>query len=180
MVRRGRQVQDDSREERLARELNLVRTGKRIGPDAVDKFGNEFELKTTTQQSLSTGRDVGQDFLNNMRTRYLIAARGNQTEYGFDIDDIYFLHPDDLEDWINPIESRLQGDMEIVNRAHGALAALGACLSTLQRLLSIGKRGITLNNPKIPWQYITEHGTRLGENPALDLQELVADRPLST
>ncbi len=113
-----------------------------------------------------------------MRTQYLIAARGRQTDYGFAFDDIFFLHPDELEEWLQPLEARLQGDMDIVDRAHGALAALGACVNTLKRLLSIGQRGITINNPKIPWSYITEHGTRLGENAALDLRELVAARPL--
>ena len=170
MVSRGRRVQDDSREAALARLLELQRSGSRIGPDAVDEHGNEFELKTTTTQNLSTGRDVGMAYLARMRTQYLIAARGRQTDYSFTFDDIFFLHPHDIEDWIQPHEARLQGDLDIVDRAHSALSALGACVNTLRRLLSIGQRGITLNNPKIPWRYITEHGTRLGENPSLDLR----------
>ena len=178
MERRGRRVQDDNREAALARLLELRRSDRRIGPDAVDEHGNEFELKTTTTQSLSTGRDVRSEYLARMRTQYLIAARGRQTDYGFAFDDIYFLHPDDLEEWIQAHEARLRGDQDIVDRAHGALAALGACVNTLRRLLSIGQRGITLNNPKIPWKYVAEHGTRLGENPSLDLKELIASRPL--
>ena len=178
MERRGRQVQDDTREAALARLLELQRSNRRIGPDAVDEHGHEFELKTTTRQSLSTARDVGPEYLARMRTQYLIAARGRQTDYGYAFDDIFFLHPEDLESWIQMHETRLRGDLDIVDRAHGALAALGACANVLSRLLSIGRRGITLNNPKIPWSYITEHGTRLGENPSLDLKELIASRPL--
>ena len=174
----NRQVQDDTREAHLARILNLSRTGKRTGPDAQDEHGNVFELKTTTVKSLSTARDIGPEYLARMRTQYLIAARGSQTDYGFSIEDIYFLHPDDLDAWISPIEARLIADMEIINRAHSALSALRACLATLERLLLIGRRGITLNNPKIPWQYIVDHGTRLGENPSLDLREIVSARPL--
>ena len=173
-----RQVQDDTREEFLARTLNLTRSGKRVGVDARDEAGNLFELKTTTTKSLSTARDIGPEYLAGMRIQYMVAARGRQTDYGFTIEDMYFLHPDDLDEWITPIESRLRADMDIVNQAHNALAAIGACINTLKRLLYIGKRGITLNNPKIPWQYVTEHGTRLGQNPALDLRELVAARPL--
>ncbi len=180
MASRGRRVQDDNREAALARLLELQRSGRRIGPDAMDAHGNEFELKTTTTQSLSTARDIGCAYLARMRTQYLIAARGRQTDYGFAFDDIFFLHPSDLEDWIQPHEARLQGDLDIVGRAHGALSALGACVNTLRRLLYIGQRGITLNNPKIPWRYITEHGTRLGENPSLDLKEIVVSRPLPT
>ena len=171
-------MQDDSREAAFARLLNLQRSGRRIGPDATDEHGNNFELKTTTTQSLTTARDVGLPYLTRMRTQYLIAARGRQTDYGFTFDDIFFLHPDDLEEWLQPIENRLRADMDIVERAHGALAALDACLNTLKRLLSIGRRGITINNPKIPWSYIATHGTRLGENAALDLRELVASRQL--
>ena len=174
----GRRVQDDNREVALARLLELQRSNRRIGPDAVDAYGNKFELKTTTTKSVSTGRDVGLDYLNRLRTQYMITARGRQTDYGFAFDDIFFLHPDDLDDWIHPLETRLKGDLDVVDQAHGALAALGACVNTLKRLLSIGQRGITLNNPKIPWKYVIEHGTRLGENPSLDLRELIASRPL--
>ena len=180
MQPRGRQVQDDTREAALARLLELQRTGKRIGPDATDEHGNKFELKTTTRQGLSTARDVGTDYLGKLRTQYLIAARGRQTDYGFAFEDIFFLHPDDLEDWIQPLEAQVKRDEDIVNRAHSALETLGACCRTLMRLLYIGKRGSTRNNPKIPWRYITEHGTRLGENPSLDLRELVALRPIPT
>lgn len=173
-----RQVQDDIREEILTRTLNLTRTGKRIGPDATDEYGNVFELKTTTTKSLTTARDIGLEYLARMRKQYLIAANGKQTDYGFAAADIYFLHPDDLNEWITPIEGRLRADMDIVMRAHDALAALGTSSKMLDRLLAIGRRGITLNNPKIPWKYVAEHGTRLGQNPALDLREIVARRPL--
>lgn len=178
MVNRGRRVQDDNREAALARVLELQRSDSRIGPDATDELGNQFELKTTTTKSLSTGRDVGIEYLRRMRTQYLIAARGRQTDYAFTFDEIYFLHPVDLENWIQLHEARLQGDWDIVERAHGALTAVGACVNTLRRLLSIGRRGITLNNPKIPWKYISNNGTLLGENASLDLRELVASRPL--
>ena len=139
----ARAVQDDSREAILVRLLDLKQSDRRIGPDATDKHGNEFELKTTTKQSLSTARDIGRSYLARMRTQYLIAARGRQTDYEFAIDDLYFLHPNDLEGWIQNYEARLQRDWDVVDRAHRALKALGACVNTLTRLLAIGERGIT-------------------------------------
>ncbi|MDE0704323.1 MAG: hypothetical protein OXH59_11420 [Rhodospirillaceae bacterium] len=173
-----RQVQDDTREEAMARMLELKLSGKRSGFDASDEHGNRFELKTTTKKAVTTARDVGPEYFARLRTQYMIAARGQNTDYGFSFEDIYFLHPDDLEGWIQRYETRLSGDWDVVERAHGALKALGACLKTLERLMAIGRRGITLNNPKIPWQFIAENGTRLGKHPSLDLRELVAARPL--
>lgn len=174
----ARTVQDDTREAALARLLEIKRSARRIGPDATDERANRFELKTTTRDALTTARDVGPEYFARMRSQYLIAARGRQTDYGFAFDDIYFLHPEDLEGWIQRYEARQSRDLSIVHRAHKALAALGTCGQVLERLLSIGRRGITINNPKIPWRYIMEHGTRLGETPSLDLRELVAARPL--
>ena len=173
-----RQVQDDTREEALARLLELERTRRRIGPDATDEHGNEYELKTTTTTSLSTARDVGRPFLEGMRARYWIAARGRQTQYSFAFEEIYFLHPDDLEEWIGGIEARLSADLAVVDSAHQALQAAGADEASLQRLRAIGNRGVTLNNPKISWAYIRADGSLLGESPSLDLRALVAARPL--
>lgn len=173
-----RQVQDDAREAALARLLELQRTDRRIGPDATDEHGNPYELKTTTKGSLGTGRDVGRPYLERMKARYWVVARGEQTQYTFSYQDIVFLHPSDLGEWIAGIERRLSADLEVVDAAYEALAGTGAPHAMLERLRAIGNRGITLNNPKISWSYIIEHGTRLGENPSLDLRELVAERPL--
>ena len=173
-----RQVQDDTREAALARLLELQRTDRRIGPDATDEHGNPYELKTTTKGSLGTGRDVGRPYLERMKARYWVVARGEQTQYTFSYRDIVFLHPSDLGEWIAGIERRLSADLEVVDAAYEALAGTGAPHAMLERLRAIGNRGITLNNPKISWSYIIEHGTRLGENPSLDLRELVAERPL--
>lgn len=67
-LRRGRQLQDDTREAALARLLELRLSGRRIGPDAHDEHGNPYELKTTTTTSLTTGRDVGWPFLERERS----------------------------------------------------------------------------------------------------------------
>ena len=164
----------------LARLLELQPSARRIGPDATDEKGNTYELKTTTTKGLSTGRDVGQRFLDGLRQSYFIAAKGRQTEYAFAFEEIYFLHPDDLEDWIQGIEARLRADLTVVAKAVRALERGGAAEADLERLRSIGERGVTLNNPKIPWAYIEGHGSRLGTTPSADLRGLVAARPLAS
>lgn len=163
----------------LARMLELRHSTRRTGPDAWDQDGNEYELKTTTQKSVGTGRDIGRDFLDRLRARYMVAAKGQQTDYGFSFEDVYVLHPDDLEGWIGEIESRIVEDEVHVNRALQAYRATGASDAEVERVEYLCQRGMTYNNPKISWAYIEEHGTRLGQNPALDLRELVQERPIS-
>jgi len=175
----ARRVQDDSREVALARMLNLSESDRRIGADARDKTGNPYELKTTTTGSLGTGRDIGYTYLAHMRTRYWIAAKGKQTRYGFSFEEIYFLHPDDLEEWINGIESRLKADDVLIEAAADALVQAGRPAADVARLRYLGSRGATLNNPKIPWAYVTKRGRLLGQHPELDLAELVKARPLA-
>ncbi len=159
--------------------LNLSESDRRIGADALDKSGNPYELKTTTKSSLGTGRDIGYTYLAHMRTRYWIAAKGKQTRYGFAFDEIYFLHPDDLEEWIAVIEARLKADDLIIEAAAAAFAKAGGTDLEVTRLKYLGRRGGTLNNPKIPWSYVTRKGQLLGQHPELDLVELVKARPLT-
>lgn len=157
---------------------NLVGTGRRIGPDAHDAHHNPYELKTTTTTGLGTGRDIGFPYLREMRTRYWIAARGHQTRYSFAFDEIYFLHPDDLAEWIDRIEVALSADALIIEAAAAALTEAGRPEADVRRLRYLGARGLTLNNPKISWVYVQQHGTRLGDHPELDLAAIVAARPL--
>ena len=175
-----RKVQDDTREVTLARLLELQPSERRIGPDATDENGNTYELKTTTTRGLSTSRVVGQRFLDGLRQSYFVAAKGRQTTYAFAFEEIYFLHPDDLEDWIQGIEDRLRDDLTVVAEALRALEREGADKVKLERLRYIGERGVTLNNPKIPWAYVESHGARLGSTPSADLRRLVAERPLAS
>jgi len=158
--------------------LELEVSRSRIGADASDEHGNQYELKTTTTGSVGTGRDVGFSYFGRMRTRYLIAARGRQTHYSFAFEEIYFLHPDDLEEWIRPIEARLERDSELIEAAVSSLLATGAAPENVERLRYLGSRGLTLNNPKIPWAYISRHGTLLGQHPELDLRTLVEAHPI--
>ena len=101
------------------------------------------------------------------------------TQYDFATDEIYFLHPDDLAEWIAPYEQRFEADGLLVERAAAALLSAGGTEQEAGRLRGLGARGLTLNNPKIPWAYVQLHGTLLGGHPELDLPKLVAERPLT-
>jgi len=172
-----RTVQDDVREQQLANQLRLQRSTSRTGSDARDEFGNRYELKTVTTSSVTTGRDIGPDYLERLRRSYFICARGANTDYGFSIESIYFLAPEMMEDWIAGIENRIGGDRDLVDAALVDLER-GGFLGDLERLRRICYRGFTLNNPKVPWRYVTSHGVRLESPPALHLRELVNRYPI--
>lgn len=172
-----RTVQDDIREAQLALLLNLQRASTRTGSDARDEAGNRYELKTVTTANVTTGRDIGPEYLDRLRQSYFVCARGSYTDYGFSIDHIYFLAPEMMEDWIVRIEARIGGDRALADSAIEELRRSGF-QADLERLRRICYRGITINNPKVPWSYITSHGIRLGDQPALQLRELVARFPI--
>ncbi len=173
-----RTVQDDVREQQLALQLNLSRSRSRMGSDARDEFGNRYELKTVTTRNVTTGRDIGPDYLDRLRQSYFICARGEYTDYGFHVRDIYFLAPEMMEEWIRSIEGRLANDRALVDSALELLRQAGFT-GDLNRLRQIGYRGFTLNNPKIPWSYIESHGVRLEGEPALHLRALIGRFPIA-
>src|SRR3972149_4182087 len=173
-----RTVQDDVREQQLANQLRLQRSTSRTGSDSRDEFGNRYELKTVTTSSVTTGRDIGPDYLERLRRSYFICAKGANTDYGFSIESIYFLAPEMMEDWIVRIENRIGGDRGLVDAERAALERC-AFLTDLERLRRICYRGFTLNNPKVSWRYVTSHGIRLQSPPALHLRELVDRYPIS-
>lgn len=172
-----RTVQDDVREQQLANQLRLQRSTSRTGSDARDEFGNRYELKTVTTTGVTTGRDIGPDYLERLRRSYFICAKGANTDYGFSIESIYFLAPEMMEDWIARIENRISGDRDLVDAALAALVR-GRFLGNLERLRQICYRGFTLNNPKVSWRYVTLHGIRLESPPALHLRELINRHPI--
>lgn len=149
-----------------------------MGSDARDEFGNRYELKTVTTRNVTTGRDIGPDYLDRLRQSYFICARGENTDYGFLIRDIYFLAPAMMEEWIISIERRLATDRALVDSAL-ALLRETSFTGDLDRLRQIGYRGFTLNNPKIPWSYIDSHGILLEGEPALHLRELIRRFPIA-
>lgn len=82
-----------------------------------------------------------------------------------------------MEDWIARIEARIGEDRALADSAIEELQRSGF-QADLERLRRICYRGITINNPKVSWSYITSHGIRLDDQPALQLRELVAQFPI--
>ncbi len=62
----------DSRRERELRELFALKDLelRRIGPDAIDEKGFEYELKSTTVSGVGIGRDVGLHTIREYRRKY--------------------------------------------------------------------------------------------------------------
>ncbi len=114
---RGRQVQvqNQARERQLADLFNLNLNPDRLGPDAHDEFGNQFELKSTTVSGVGTGRDVSIEMLEAWRQRYWIVGVGRNLEEGFVFDDIYFLTPEMMDERLTQIEDHIRPDLELRN-----------------------------------------------------------------
>lgn len=174
-----RQVQDDIREQYLAALLQLERSRSRMGSDARDEFGNRYELKTVTTENVTTGRDIGPDYLGRLRHSYFICAYGENTETGFIMREVYFLTPGMMEGWIQKIEGRIMDDKHLIDEALAHLSST-SFRGDLERLRQIGYRGFTINNPKIPLSYIRANGIRLQGELALHLRELVKKHPIAT
>jgi hypothetical protein len=175
----GVEVQDNSREKAMAKLLGLRTTGKRSGFDALDELGNPYELKTTSKKDVGTGRDVGRTWIAKLRSGYFVAAKTDPSSGEWEPSEMIFCHPNDLEDWIkDKLESRLGPDENLRDRV---VASLSDHFETdeIERLVYIIDRGMTYNNPKISWDYLEKHGTKIDlSRPAEHLSELVKLRPL--
>jgi hypothetical protein len=172
-------VQDNARERQLLALLRLQGGKVRSGTDAHDENGNSYELKSSTGDDVGTGRDVGKPYLAAMRRRYLVVAFGANTQYGFNIERLFFLPPSALEDWIRERERKMDEDLAILDRL---LAIVGDAVteSEANRLRYLVSRGATLNNPKIGRRYIEAYGLPLDDDdPAAQLRTYVEAHPLS-
>lgn len=175
----GIEVQDNKREKALADVLGLNISGNRTGYDAFDGLGNPYELKTTSKNDVGTGRDVGRAWVEKLRSQYFIAAKTDPTTLRWSSTEIIACHPDDLEEWINEkLLSRLNRDELLLSKVTSSVRAI-LDENELERLNYLVGRGMTYNNPKISWQYLTSHGTRLSNaDPAKALEDFVSARPL--
>ena len=173
------EVQDNRREESLRELFGLRRSEQgRMGADAVDETGHEFELKSTTKNSVSTARDVGPHTVRKWRTRYWLFAKGRNLASGFKIDETYFLHPNQMDAWFRKLEDRFAGDLKLLKAAAEASKKEGATSAEVARLTYLGERGLTLNNPKVPWEYVQAHGKPITSYHAKGLRALVRRFPL--
>jgi len=175
----GVDVQDNKREQALAKILGLQTTGKRSGFDAYDEFGNPYELKTTSKNDVGTGRDIGRSFIEKLRREYFVAAKSSLEPGEWKPSEIIVCHPDDLEEWIEAkLGSRLSADESLMSRVIEKISKFFK-KEEIERIEYLITRGMTYNNPKISWDYLTQHGTKLNlTNTAKELKKFVNSRPL--
>lgn len=154
-------VQDNARERQVIAHCRLIPAQSRAGVDAHDENGNPFEIKSTTQTGVSTARDVGLHTLHEWRSRYWIIALGKNLPPGFEISHLYIAHPDDLEECFSGIQQRIERDERILNLVVNAVQYAGLSESAIERCVYLIRRGMTLNNPKIPVSVVQKNATPL-------------------
>ena len=115
-------VQDDQREIEVINLLGLKKGSDRSGVDAYFTFQNhginttiDIELKSTTNSTVSTARDVGLDHINKWRSKYWIIAYYDKS--GSELKSLLGLSPEEMEPWIKSIEDYILPDFLISKRA---------------------------------------------------------------
>ena len=115
-------VQDDRREVEVRNLIGLRAGETRSGVDAYFDFsgGNRsyavpVELKSTTNRTVSTARDVGPAHIRKWRSRLWVF--GFYDSSGTTMESLLVLGPDDMEGWIARIERYIAPDFLIGERA---------------------------------------------------------------
>jgi hypothetical protein len=166
--------QDRDREDALRKLFDLEQANQnRTGPDAIDEAGRFYELKSTTRDRVSTARDVGPEHLKKWRKLNWIIGRGQYAGKTFAFEKTYVLTPVQMEPWFSLIEAKITQDDALFSRALNVLEANGFTPAECDRIRRAFRRGVLLNDPKIPWGYIQTHGVEIGGNHARKLREVL-------
>jgi len=174
-VKSARKPQDRDREDSLRRIFDLQQANhNRTGPDARDEKENYYEIKSTTRDRVSSARGVGRDHLTKWRRLNWIFGRGNYRGRKFDFEDIYFLTPAQMEPWFSVVESKITRDDALFKRVLKVLERAGFTAAERERVQLAFRRGVLLNDPKIPWGYIQTNGVRIEDDHARQLRKLVS------
>lgn len=170
------QPQDHTREDAL-RELFGLEPGDggRSGTDAKDDQGRTFELKSTTKDRVTTGRDVSTRTLEKWRERTWIIGCGEYSGTTFNFQSTWVLTPAQLEPWFFKIENRLVESGRLGDRVLTACGTNDFTDAERERIGKMLKRGSTLNDPQIPLRFIETNGTRVTDHHAERLQDIVDD-----
>jgi hypothetical protein len=151
--------------------LNRISKNSRGLYDAIDDYGNIFELKSTSKSNVSTARDCGLKHIERWRKEYWIVGIWDCACELYK--DIYFLSPLDLEDWIIKVEMKIKERMELMSKISSRINLNALEYKLLDNII---KRGCTLNDPSIPLTYIRDKGTLV--NTKIELSSLVHKNPL--
>ena len=183
------QIQDDSREIMTRKLLRLKESGEgRSGADAVDEFGNRYELKSTTTGQISTSRDVLPRKIDEWRTRIWICVSGvlskNLEKKTFAFEKMFVLFPADMEGFFEQILSGMDPVLKECALIRQDLEEeLRYPKKRLDFFDSMTEARLKRNNPHIPWVYIEENGHEILLNikkrsPAEQLRVILNERNL--
>ena len=178
------EVQDSGRQALLLSHCGLTTIKGRMAPaDGRDKPGNLYELKSATRRGVTTARDVGLHTIEGWRGKYWVIAIGRNLRLsGFRMDGLYIAHPGDLEPFFAKLEERLGADWDTCNAVLAAALAAGVSPDTVNDARRVCKRGITVNNPKIPLKLVEQNATKLDHEYASvarrQVRRFVRSRPL--
>ena len=171
VLKSGRKPQDRDREDALRSLFDLEQANQnRTGPDACDEDGRYYELKSTTRDRVSTARDVGPEHLKKWRKLNWIVGRGQYIGKTFAFDKTYVLTPTQMEPWFKLIEAKITQDDALFSRALNVLETNGFTPTECDRIRRAFRRGVLLNDPKIPWGYIQKHGVEIRRQHATTLR----------
>ena len=149
-----------------------------MGADALGDHDEPIELKSTTKEGVTTARDVGPHTLTKWREKYWIVGKGHQVGEKFEFEEIYFLSPSMLEEWLGTLEAWFRDNLRILDQVKELLRNSKVSEEDQTRLAYLVERGMTKNNPKIFMQYVREHGVRIGRDHARSLRTLIEQNPL--
>lgn len=146
-------VQDDRREKEQIElfQLSLPNDKSRSGTDAILEIGKEvveFELKSTTKDSVTTVRDFGQDHINKWTGKHWLfgfyTPRGNALRY------TRYASPQMMAPWIESKRSYIAADFRLAGLAPErlTLADLYECVGekpeyTLKDATNLHKKQLT-------------------------------------
>jgi hypothetical protein len=153
-------AQYDIREKQLIKMFGLFKDRSEHPREGVDAFFAldesvfPFELKSTTKKnkSVSTARDLGMRHIHKFRQRHWLFAIMESRS----IAEVRYGSPSMMEPWISKIEAKILKGENLKRNCMGILFDNFDVMG-LNDALQIEKyinRGITLNDPCIPWSLI--------------------------
>jgi hypothetical protein len=180
MARHGntRVVQDDKREEDMARIFGTHWNAHREAADSHTDDGVELEFKSHSKPSVSTARDLGYAWIERMSKRYWVLGRFINHDSGHVWQTFRFMAPCHLKGWFDKIRAKLDSDKKVSEQVVAILQAANADTSLIERAAKLMKDGALLNDPNIPAKYIEANSILITEDHPETLKKLIQEFPL--
>lgn len=168
--------QDDAREIKQISLFKLEKNPSRVGCDATDEVGREFEVKTSTKGSFSTFRLASEKIVNEHRTRHYIFSDTFYTpEHDFVFDKTWYISPEGMSSFWNGLLGKIQENKDTI---HDVIdwEKFNTLSEKKQKLIStIIDRGTALNDPQLSKKYVENIGIELHEPYDANLRRVLKD-----